>query len=767
MRGQRTFVRPFQLRAALALGLGLLVGACNLTSTGPGSDGREDPDASDRVRALNLEPRSPRPVATRDTGTGAPRGFALFGTGVGADATASVAPPGPVLAPGDGVDLAFENTPVATVAKVILGDVLKVGYVIDPRVGGMISLSSGRPVPKSKLLYVLEAALRTGGLSLSRTESGFLVAPSSELVGTGRVDGTGAEPGYGLTIVPLRFVSAQNVSKLLEGFSTKAGTVKFDPSGNLMLIAGSGAERRGVLDTVASFDVDWMRGQSVGVFPVQSTTPEPLIAELEKIFDSTEGGRGQGMTKFQPIGRMNAILVVTRRPEALQQAASWIRRLDGSLTGSVGVKVYQVRYGDARNLAALLNQIFGGTPNAGGGLDAPTSQLAPGSGLTTLTPVDRLTGGGLPALQTALQKEAGVLGGSLAGGGPYGSLRPQTTAPTGVGDLATSGATPGRGPSTATPAALPGVRITADPVANSVLIYASQENYRIVERALQQLDRPQRQVAVELTIAEVTLNNNLNYGVQFFLKSSDVGAGNDKGSIINTAAGAVLGQALPGFNFLLGSALQPRLIINALHQYTDVKVLSNPSLVVVDNQVATLQVGDQVPVTTGTATVLSTSNTVVNTVDYKNTGIILRVQPRINSNGTVLLDVEQEISSVVDNGLDQTLTPTLSQRRVKSTIMVTSGQTVLLAGLISDVRNRLRGGIPVLDQVPIIGDAFGQNKKGATRTELIIFIKPQIINDSVDASLVAEELRSKLRGSKVPSVVPPGAVSSPTPHLNE
>ena len=194
-------------------------------------------------------------------------------------------------------------------------------------------------------------------------------------------------------------------------------------------------------------------------------------------------------------------------------------------------------------------------------------------------------------------------------------------------------------------------------------------------------------------------------------------------------------------------------------------MLSNPSLVVIDNQAATLQVGDQVPVTTGTATVLTTSNTVVNTIDYRNTGIILRVVPRINANGNVRLDVEQEISNVANNASSGTLTPTVSQRKVKSSISVATGQTVLLAGLISETQNRSRTGIPLLDQIPALGDAFTQNHKGIQRTELIIFIRPQIIRDSVDAAVVAEELRSKMRGGKVGAVKPPGAVVPRAPRL--
>src|SRR6202040_4213661 len=213
-----------------------------------------------------------------------------------------------------------------------------------------------------------------------------------------------------------------------------------------------------------------------------------------------------------------------------------------------------------------------------------------------------------------------------------------------------------------------------------------------------------------------------------------------------TAVNAFINRALPGFNFLIGSEAQPSAILDALHTVTTVKVLSNPSLVVVNNQAATLQVGDVVPVSTGSATVLTTSNTVVNTIDYRNTGIILRVSPRINLNGNVRLDVEQEISNVSPQTA-ASLTPTVSERKVRSSISVATGQTVLLAGLISEQQNKNRSGIPLLDQIPGLGDAFSAQDKKNTRTELIIFIRPQIIRDGNDAHFVAEELRSKLRGN--------------------
>jgi general secretion pathway protein D len=735
--------------------------ACNLTA----DDAERHPtDAFDRIRSIDLLPRSPGPQEPNanapDQRTSAIYTDSNVTTLASADARASTKSVGGGGG-SEGYELNFENMPVTAVAKVVLGDILGVGYTIDPRVQGTITLASGRPVPKADVLFALENALRVGNVVLVRETAGYRLVPLGEAIGTGNVDvdQARAEPGYGVSVVPLQYVSAQTLIKLLDSFATRPGTVRADTARNMLLIQGSGAERRAAIETVLSFDAEWMRGQSVGIFPVRNTTPDPLVTELEKIVDSGEGGLTQNLIKFQSIGRMNSILVVARKPELLKTAATWIRRLDNG-DSSTSVRVYRVRYGEARQMARVLNDMF----NNGGanGLDSPLNQTAPGSGAVATPSGDQMAssgqfgaGFGTPASSsTRVRQQLGItpptqrgagtdLAAVPAAGGPGGGL---PVGPSGGGDAPL----------------LTGVRITPDVVNNSLLVYASREKYRIIERAIQQIDRPQMQVAIDATIAEVTLNNDLNYGVQFFLTSHDLGLRPDKGSALNSAAAqpptidasgvanAFLNRAFPGFNFLVGPQAQPRVILDALHAVTSVKVLSNPSLVVIDNQPAILQVGDQVPISTGSATVLTTNNTIVNTIDYRDTGIILRVIPRVNVNGIVRLDIEQEISNVTPTSSTTTsLTPTVSQRRVKSSVSIASGQTVLLAGLISERQDRGSSGIPLLDQLPQpIGDIFATSRtNGLARTELIIFIRPQIIRDGVDAHFVAEEMRSKLRGT--------------------
>jgi general secretion pathway protein D len=758
-----------RLRSGVAGTLVLLLSAfalsaCIVTADQSIEGNPKDPraqDIADKMRSIDLLPRQ-----TAETGSGGLKQQSASRPAIYLSDGSTPAGSGLIereSANGSGYDLNFENAPVATVAKVILGDVLNLGYTIDPRVQGTVTLASVRPVAKADALYVLENALRMSGVALVRDRSGYRLVPSPE-AGPGGLDRNGsAEAGQGISVVPLRYVSAQTVFKLLDAFGVRASTLRPDNGRNTLIITGSGSDRAAAIDTILSFDADWMKGQSVGIFPVRNSSPEPLISELEKIMDSGDGGLSQNVVKFQSIGRLNSILVVSQKPEYLRRAGTWIARLDKSDTEGVNLKAYPLRYGNSKLIVALLNDmLLGQSAGSGTALDNASSQISPGAG------VSMSSSGGAVAALSALPTAASGVATPVIGTGAL-AARP---AP-GVGQDGLPGTAAAGTKSTSAGGVLMNVRITADVTNNAVLVYANTESQRVVEQTIRQIDRPQRQIAIEATIAEVTLNDQLNYGVQYFLASQ-------KGSIsstipgitpsttaiapasnaVNAAAGALLGRVLPGFNLLVGAENSPRIIIDALHNVTNVKVLSNPSLVVLDNQPATLQVGDQVPFSTGTATVLTANNTVVNTIDYKNTGIILRVLPRANSNGNVVLDIEQEISSVAA-GSAGSLTPTISQRRVKSSIAVASGQTVLLAGLISETENKQRQGIPILDSIPGVGDAFAHQTNTRARTELILFIRPTLVKDAIDASVIAEEMRSKMNSRLVGTSNPVVVVDPP------
>jgi general secretion pathway protein D len=254
-------------------------------------------------------------------------------------------------------------------------------------------------------------------------------------------------------------------------------------------------------------------------------------------------------------------------------------------------------------------------------------------------------------------------------------------------------------------------------------------------------------VSIDATVAEVTLTDQLQFGVQAFLNSNQASVGLFGAAQVaaqSAAQSTLLQTVAPGLNLVLGSQAQPRVILNALSTITDVKVLSSPSIVAMDNQPALLQVGDEIPITTSSATVISNSATpIVNTIQMRDTGIILKVLPHVHSNGAIQLEIDQEISGVV-NPDQQTLTPTISQRRVHSTVSVISGQTVLLAGLISVNDQKTKSSVPGLQDIKFIGDLLGNTSSTKTKSEIIIFIKTRLIRNSADAGAVTEEFRDRL-----------------------
>jgi general secretion pathway protein D len=676
------------------------------------------------------------------------------------DMPASDSPPGqrvaaaePVTLRGDGVEMNFEGTDIGSAAKALLGDVLHLNFEIDPGVQGSVTLASVGPIPRKDVLPTFEDVLRMQNAAIVHSGNFLKIVPLKEAAAHASISVGAGEPGFGVSVVPLRYVSAASVASTAENLLGQAGTVRVDKARNLLLVRGTASERQTAIDMISTFDVEWLHNQSVGVYPLKSTSPESMIQELGQVFEAGNGGPGEGVIQFQPIARLNAVMVVTKNPVYLKQATLWVARLDRADTSGTTVRTYRLRYGNAEQAAKVLEQIFGGDQSGASG-NGPLDQIAPKSG-TTESRLDSLDRGGQNSSLTtqpgSTTNATGSAAAPIAAAFDAFSGHKDSTAGGAHNAPATSGGAGSHG-------VLKNVRITADAINNAILIYSSQEDYKVVERTLRGLDRPRLEVAIDATVAEVTLTNQLQYGVQYFLANQGGSVGLFQAAaqtVTQTAASAALQQVAPGFNLLLGSQSNPKAILSALSSVTDVKVLSSPSIVAMDNEPALLQVGDEVPITTGTATILSNSNTpVVNTIQMFNTGVILKVLPHVNSNGTIELEVDQEVSSVVNNNNQATLTPTISERRIHSTVAVTSGQTVLLGGLISDNVQNSHAGIPGLSDIKVLGGLFGAIDNTRTRTEIIVFIKPRLVKNSLDYRTVTEEFREKLQSMKVaPSVV--------------
>jgi len=612
--------------------------------------------------------------------------------------------------------LNFENTDIKDVVRAVLNDALKVNYTINGDVSGPVSISTVRPVSREALLKTLESSLASFGFSLIKTGSGYRVTATETSAGT--VDnGRKVRAGYGVSIVPLKFLPASSVMEMLNGFVAPAEGLRINAAGNSLIVRGTGPQRTEVIEAVMSFDADFMQNQRVSMFRLTQARPEDVVPELERIFNAKGDN---SLIQFRPVSRIRGIMAISKNPALIRRAATWVQRLDqqDSATGQ-NVVIYKAKYRKAEELAKVVSGLFG----VGGNTAATQAKPDP-----------------VPQLDDQNKDTAAAQDDSAdAPKAPVDRIASAFDDPQQV-----DGGLPNVVDLTSDARNQPVLRISADISNNSVVIYGDGEQTEQVVATLKKLDSTPIQVAINVTIAEVRLTDDLKYGVQYFLKSKQLGQGRDNGSLsLIDRAGNSIKKQTPGLNFVGGADANPDVIISALNVLTDVEILSSPSLVVVENQTATLQVGDEVPITTQQSQSVENSLApVINQVQFRETGIILNVTPRISQTDAVTMDIVQEISSVASGA--NTLTPTISKRSIRTQISVNDQQTVVLGGLISANSQKTKSGVPVLMKLPLVGDMFANTAKTKGRNELIVLIRPVIIRDAQDAADVAQSLRSQM-----------------------
>ncbi|MGA0532420.1 type II secretion system secretin GspD [Hansschlegelia sp. KR7-227] len=659
--------------------------------------------------------------------------------------------------------LNFENADIRGVVQAVLGETLRQNYTMTEDVSGKVTISSPRSLTAQELLSALESALNANGFSMTKAAGGYRIAPSA--VGGGVVDTPfSTQPSFGVSVVPLRHVSAATMGRLISGFVTETDGLRVDAARNAVVVRGPGAKRQEAVQAIMSFDADWMQNQAVGLYEVRQATPEAVVSELNRVFDSQQAGAAGGVIQFKPISRLRAVMVVTKNPGLLKRAESWVKRLDrDSASGGENVFVYKARYRDSKELARIITSLFraggdGGRGASKAGTDSPsTSGSGSGFGGSADDGFGGASGGSSASPSARASGAFQNVRSSATGGGAASAFNnPNFDAPP-DGQAGEGGSSAGAAGSldltTKEASQSSNLLVSSDPANNAVVVYSDGYTYQKILSALRQLDSAPLQVAIQATIAEVQLNDNMKQGVEYFVKSNSVGLGKDKGSVsLFGGAANTLQKQIPGFNVLLGANSNADVIISALDQVTNVEVLSSPSLVVAENQPANFQVGDEVPITVRQAqSVENVDSPLVNQIEFRDTGVILNVTPRIGTNDAVTMQIEQEISAVVGGG--DSLTPTISKRRVKSNISVTSGQTVLLAGLISKRNERGKNGIPILGDLPAVGALFSQRNSSLGRTELVVFIRPTVIRNGEDAASVADEFRSRLMMNKAAAAV--------------
>ena len=665
------------------------------------------------------------------------------------------------------ITLNFVDADVHDVVRSVLGDVLHLNYAFDPKLQGNVTVQTSRPLRRDDVLPTLEQVLRLSGMAIVQSDNVYRVVPIEEAVRSGPVTpARGPLPGlpnaaFNTQIVPLRYVSAAEVQRMLQPFVPKGGRIDVDATRNLLIVSGTGQDITAVTDLINTFDVDWLTGMSLGIFPLQNGTPKAVASELETIFAAGSGAPLSGLLRFVPIERINSVLVISPQPAYLDRVRTWITRLDQDDENTPRIYEYHVQNSRAADLAKVLSQLLssgrvstvdatapgttqsqigGGLPSLGSGnLPSATSSMNV-LGSQSSNPLGSSSNSPLSSSPNSSQQQAGYTsaapgGGQPADNGAGGGALPSVAPP----DFSGTGNSGGGGGGNDT-AGLPQARVVADEKNNALVIFAKPKDYRMIEETVRKLDVVPLQVLIEATIAEVTLNDNLQYGVEWFLQGSHnlFSLSTDP-----TTAGAV-NLINNGFNYVF-SANNAKVVLNALTTVTTVNVISSPQLLVLDHHIATLQVGDQVPVPVQQSeSTITAGAPVINTIAYIDTGVILRVSPRVNTNGLITLDITQQVSQPGATTTSSLNAPTISQRRVDSTITVQDGQTIALGGLITDNKTRGKNGIPMLSDIPVVGNLFGTNTNNATRTELLILLAPRIVHNAYEARSMTEELRNRL-----------------------
>lgn len=635
----------------------------------------------------------------------------------------------------------FEGESLHAVVKAILGDFLQENYVIAPGVQGTVTFSTAKPLRGDQALSILEMLLRWNNATAVWQDGRYTILPVSQALPgnlTPRTGPAGSARGYEVRAVPLQFISAVEMEKLLKPYAKPEGIINVDPARNMLVLAGTAAELANYLQTVEIFDVDWLAGMSVGTYRLEQAEASKVVGELEKVFGEGAGTPLAGMFRFIPLEGVNSIIVITPQPRYLTQVQEWIERLDdgGGQSGS-RLYVYDVKNVKATDLAGTLGEIFGGQPRQQRA--SQTGTVAPG-----LDPVraSTLGRGEQPRFdnapqtrvevgETAAGVSSGLSGGAGGAPGSVGSSGPVVDAAGGIALGSEEN-----------------VRVSAIEENNQLLVKATSQQWESIRRVIERLDQIPLQVHIEAKIVSVTLNDALEYGVSSFFEGLIPADFREAASARNswsTASGRI-GSTGSLWNFVGPDAMAT---LNLLQTVTNTKVLSSPSLLVLNNKSAIINVGQQIPVSSvsigvpggGVGGNLGTSSY----TQYLQTGITLNVTPRVNPGGLVFMEVQQEDSqpgaSVGEGGNRE-----ISTRNISSEIAVQSGETIILGGLIQQTDGKSSSGLPFLSRIPVLGGLFGNQKRDDLRTELLVMITPRVVSNADEARRLTDDYIRQFRG---------------------
>jgi general secretion pathway protein D len=601
----------------------------------------------------------------------------------------------------------FEGESLQAVVHFILGQVLKENYVLAPGVSGKVTFATAKPISKTQLIPILEMMLSWNNAALVMVGDRYHVLPEKQAIKgllTPKFNAASNVAGFQVLAVPLQFISPTEMEKILAPYAKDGAVVKADNARNMLFISGTASELNNYIQTIEIFDVDWLAGMSTGIFYLERVDSNDIIAELEALFGEGADNPLAGMFRFLPLERLNAVMVITPQEDYLHKAKKWVDRLDrADADGASNLYVYSVKNIKADDLAGYLSDVFGGS---GGSSSAKAS------------------------------------GGSVVPG--------QQGREISSSNANKSNTTTRRRSNNNTDN---GIHISAIEDSNQLLIRAGVSDYEKIFSAIERLDIEPRQVLLEMKIIEVSLNDSLEHGMELLfgdqVNSVDDGdSTSGKFSSYNfSTSGARLSNEGALYNFLGNNAAAT---LTALETEGRAALLSSPSILVLNNKNATINVGDQIPIT-NVGTINNgggVNNGTIQNTRFIQTGVQVDITPRVNPGGLVYLEISQDVSNAKEVTAGSNATPPIATRALVTEVAVQSGDTIVMGGLIKDETRNSRNGVPFLSRIPIIGSAFGTKRRDNNRTELLLLITPTVIENPEQARQVTKEYAKKFQGLK-------------------
>ncbi len=616
--------------------------------------------------------------------------------------------------PSRGISLFFDDADIYEVVHTVFGEILKVNYLIDPKVQGRVTFRTVSPIKKEDLLPVISTVFRLNGVGIMEEGGLYRIIPLTESmhepveVRFGRsAEAVEVKGETIIQIVPLNFVSAEEMKQILEPFLTKGASITVVPNRNSLIINDTDENIKRLLKIVQTFDAEIFTGIKVRLFVIKNFNVKDVLETLQSAFPIFVAREREALKiRVLPIEKLNSILVVAPSEKYIEEIGKWIELIDSTFEGArPKIYVYPLQNSKADHVAEILQKLF-----LGGGGGTTTKRTATVKTSTKIT----------------TQKKGAK------------KTQQKTSTPRVVSSPLEE------------PLVTPGTKIFADEITNSLIILTTPRDYLLIEDVIKKLDVVPRQVLIEALIAEVSLTDELQFGIEWFLKSHF--------TLDNTRLTGFTVSGAPSLGFEPGSPLSSagftfaaidtaeavRGLLQALSTKSELNVLSSPHILVSDNREARIQVGNQVPIVTSETNVEGTTN-IQRTIQYRDTGVILKVKPQINDSGLVSLDITQEVSDVRQPITEGIESPVIFTRSAETNLVVRDGQSIILGGLIQENSEFSREGIPLLSDLPILGYLFGYQKETKRRTELIVIITPHVIKTISEADAVMEDFNRKLQ----------------------